>query len=333
MPFYNRAASKTVRPMIGPMFSVWRSTLAGLWIASCLTAVGGSARGAVPTDNTVGSSGGQVSQGTEPAPLQARSGITALSGRVVDMNGQGLPGVKVSDNTQDTLSDEQGLWVLPYVPTGRSVLRIDGRHAGVKRDADHGVYEVRVEAKAGQTTVLQYKSWLPLVDHANEVAIPSPTTSEVVVRNPNIPDLELHIAAGVVIRDIDGRVVRRVGLTAMPFDKLPFPVPKNFHMPFFFTMQPGAACLYTPSGGIGQAQLWYPNFNHELPRARATLWAYVPDGNGWQPIGTGTVSADGRQIVPDAGVAMYDLGSAECQPATRSKMDPPVRQRVRPTHP
>lgn len=288
----------------------------------------GNARGG-PTANAAAQAEAPLPQQPDLPPLQAASGVTALSGRVVDLDGRGLPGVVVADNTEQTTTDDEGRWVLGPVTVGASVLRIDARHAGAKRERDHGFYEVRAEALPGRTTVLPWVSWLAPVDHKHDVAIPSPTTSEVVVRTPAIPDLELRIPPGTVVRDVDGQVVKRIGITAVPFDRLPFPVPRSFRLPVFFTIQPGAACLYSADGGIGHAQLRFPNWGEELPRARATFWRYEPDANGWAPHGMGTVSADGRQVVPEAGVEIYDLGSAECDPATRSHMDPPTRPDLR----
>lgn len=288
----------------------------------------GNARGG-PTANAAVQAEAPLPQQPDLPPLQAASGVTALSGRVVDLDGRGLPGVVVADNSERTTTDAQGRWVLAPVPVGASVLRIDARRAGQKHERDHGVYEVRVEARPGRTAVLPWVSWLAAVDHKHDVTIPSPTTSEVVVRTPDIPDLELRLPAGTVVRDVDGRAVTRVGITATPFDRLPFPVPGSFQLPVFFTVQPGAACLYSADGGIGRAQMRYPNWGKELPRARATFWRYEPDANGWAPHGLGTVSADGRQVVPDAEVELHDLGSAECDPSTRSHMDPPVRADLR----
>jgi hypothetical protein len=139
-------------------------------------------------------------------PLQGPSGVTSLSGQVVDLEGRGLPGVELGVGASHTLTDDQGRFLLTYVIPGKTVLQIDGRRAGPKRDADYGYYQARVNATPGRTTVLPYKSWLPRIDHSHDVTITSPTRSEVVVRNPTMPDFELRIAAGVVIRDVDGRV-------------------------------------------------------------------------------------------------------------------------------
>ena len=118
------------------------------------------------------------------APLQGPDGVTSLSGQVVDLDGRGLPGVELSAVGAKTTSDAGGRFLLTYVQPGASVLHIDGRHAGAKRDADYGFYQARVEAKAGQTNVLSYKNWLPLIDHSHDVTLNVPTRGEVVVRTP-----------------------------------------------------------------------------------------------------------------------------------------------------
>jgi hypothetical protein len=49
------------------------------------------------------------------------------------------------------------------------------------------------------------------------------------------------------------------------------------------------------------------------------------DANGWTAYGQGTVSSDGRQVIPDPGVVITDFSSAECDPATRTRQPPPAR--------
>jgi hypothetical protein len=254
--------------------------------------------------------------------LQGPPGVTSVSGRIVDGNGAPLPGVRLLVGASHTKTDAQGRFLLSYVIPGQGVLQIDGQHAGTKRLEDHGFYEVGIETKTGQTTVLPYTSWLPLIDHAHDVDITFPTRAPVVVANPALPGVELHIPANVEVRDVDGKKVKKISITPMPKDRTPLPLPRDFDLPLFYTIQPGAACLYGPHGQIGTAQIYYPNSQKELPRARATFWRYEPDANGWTSHGTGTVSDDGQRIVPDADTVITDFGSAECNPRTRTRQQP-----------
>jgi hypothetical protein len=262
-------------------------------------------------------------------PLQAPEGVTALSGQVVDSAGNGLAGVQLLVGDVRTVSDAAGRFLVSPAIPGKTVLQIDGRKAGVRHDTDYGFYEVRVDARAGQTTVLPFRNWLPRIDHSHDVKLDSPTKSEVVVRTPALPDFELRIPAGVVIRDVDGKIVDKVGITVVAREQMPIPVPDHFALPMIPIIQPGGACLYDAQGGIGTATMVFPNVENELPKARATLWRYEPDANGWAPYGMGTVSSDGRQIIPDAGVVITDFASAECQPETRTRQRPPERPDLR----
>jgi hypothetical protein len=254
-------------------------------------------------------------------PLTAPAGVTAFSGRVAAQNGAALQDIKVADNSIEVRTDDQGRFLLAPVPPDKSVLRIDGRRGGPRHDIDYGVYELHVVARPGQTTILPYTSWLAPIDHSHDVALTSPTTSEVVVRSPAIPYLEIRIPAGVVIRDVDGAVATSVGITVMPADRTPMPMRHGSSDPVFFTIQPGGGCLYDAHGGVGEAQMRYPNFTHELPGARAIALRYAPGRRGWMGYGTATVSADGTQVIPDRGAVITDFASAECDPATRSHMD------------
>jgi hypothetical protein len=184
--------------------------------------------------------------------------------------------------------------------------------------------------------VLPFRNWLPRIDHGHDVKLDSPTRSEVVVRTSALPDFELRIPAGVVIRDLDGKIVNQVGITVVPRAQTPVPVPDRFALPMIPIIQPGGACLYDLHGGIGTATMVFPNVDNELPKARADLWRYEPDGNGWAPYGMGTVSADGRQIIPDAGVVITDFASAECEPEKRTRQrrhEPPDLRQPAPTAP
>jgi len=247
-------------------------------------------------------------------PLRgAPAGITAVAGRVLQTDGAPLHGVVLKIGTVRTETDADGLFLLQGVAPGTAVMLIDGRHAvarGATEPADHGLYEARIEVADGTTTALPWVSWLPRIDHAHDVALTVPTAEEVVVRTPAIPDLELRIPKGAVLTGLDGEVVTHVGLTPIPVNRPPFPLPRNVVVPIYFTAQPGGTVI---SGADGQwlgAQVVYPNYYRELPKARGVFWRYEPDGIGWSTYGMGSVQADGRQVVPDRDTRIYALSGA-----------------------
>jgi hypothetical protein len=113
-----------------------------------------------------------------------------------------------------------------------------------------------------------------------------------------------------VIRDSTGRIVTEISITAIPVDQPPFPLPK-VPVPVYFTIQPGGAHLEDVGGtGAIGARLIYPNFSGGAPGARMEFWNYDSRDRGWYVYGQGTVSPDGRQTIPDPGVAIYEFTGA-----------------------
>ena len=257
---------------------------------------------------------------TNPAPqIQedrdlpiAEAGVTALSGRVLSVDGEPLAGVALSDGEMRTHTDLHGRFLLRNIRPGRSVLIIDGRNVPATADAptDYGYYEARIDAAEGKTNQLGYTSWLTPIDHRYEVTIASPTKEEVRVTTPLVPGLELRIPAGAVITDPDGKPVTKVGITPIRVDRTPFALPRNVTVPIYFTAQPGGARISSLDGAWIGAQVVYPNYSKELEGARGTFWKYDPDGLGWETYGTGTVNADASQVVPDPGTRIYALTGA-----------------------
>lgn len=256
--------------------------------------------------------------------LQAAGGITALAGQVLSTDGKPITNVKLIDQGAKARTDEQGRFLLDYAPSGDTVLTIDGRRSGPKGQEDRGVYKVRVTVHPGITNLLPFTSYLPLVDHAGEVSFPSPTTTEVVIKSRSVPGVELRIPAGTIVRDSEGKLVTKLGVTGYPAGRTPFPLPPHFDEAANFTIQPGALCFLAADGTAGSAQVRYPNTRHELPRARATFFRYDVAQLGWTPYGIGTVGADGKQVVPDGATVLHDL-DGECPP--KPPHDDMMRQR------
>jgi len=234
------------------------------------------------------------------APLLAAPGETALSGSVLTLTGQPLSDVTISVNGASTRTDASGRFLL-NAQAGHYVMLIDGRTAN-RPGRTYGIFRARVNIAEGITNVLNYTIWMPKLDMAHAVTIPSPNSRDIVITNPSIPGLELHLPAGTVIRDIDGKPVTQISITPIPTDRPPFPLPSNLKVPVFASIQPGGAQIIPP-----RARLIYPNYNNEAPGTRINFWNYEPQGKGWYIYGQGTVTPNGRQIVPDPGVVLYEF--------------------------
>jgi hypothetical protein len=173
-------------------------------------------------------------------------------------------------------------------PRGRRVLQIDGAPAS-HPTTKYGFFEYGATVGGGTTNVLPFTIWMPKLDTAHQVMIPSPTTSEVVITTPYIPGLELHLPAGTPITGEDGKPVTTLGITPIPVDRPPFPLAKNVVVPVYFTVQPGGAYVHTAGAGPKGAWLVYPNYSHAFIGKRVQFFHYDPDVDvvGWFVYGLG----------------------------------------------
>lgn len=242
-------------------------------------------------------------------PLQAAPGVTALTGQVLRLNGRPLADVTLEIGKRKTRTDRTGRFLLAPLPAGWHEMTIDARTAN-RPGAVYGLFEARVEILKQVTTVLPFTIWVPKLDTAHRVTLPSPTVQEVVVTTPRIPSLEVHIPPGSVLRDEDGNVATEVSITAIPVDRPPFPLPQGVQVPIYYTIQPGGAYVETATGRRSGVRIIYPNYTHERPGTRVNFWHYDPDERGWYIYGQGTVDPAGRQVVPDPGVTVYELTGA-----------------------
>jgi RHS repeat-associated protein len=244
-------------------------------------------------------------------PLQAVPGETALSGQVLKLNGWPLERVTLEIDSKKVQTDDTGRFLMRGLSPGHHVMWIDGGTAN-RADAKYGTYEVGVTVLPGKTNVLNYTIWMTKLDMANAVNISSPTKNETVITNSNLPGFELHIPANTVITDRYGKVVRQISVTSIPLSQPPFPLPAGVDTPIYFTIQPGGAYLNVLNSGSGPkgARLIYPNGRHLSPGTVTSLWNYDADVRGWYVYGHGRVSADGRQMIPDPGVYIYEFTGA-----------------------
>lgn len=243
------------------------------------------------------------------SPLAGRQGDTALAGQVLFMNGSPAANVTVKIGDRQTLTDRTGRFLVSSSNGGLQTLVIDGRSAN-RPGRTFGYFEVLVNLVAGRTTTLPFTSWMPVIDTKHSVRFPSPTTEEIVVKTPYIPGLQVRIPAGTVLRDREGHVINELSITPIPVDRPPFPLPTQY-VPVYFTVQPGGAHLEGINAASAQgARVIYPNYRHDPPGSVLDFWNYDPSEKGWYVYGQGKISPNGEQIVPNLGVAIYELTGA-----------------------
>ena len=182
-----------------------------------------------------------------------------------------------------------------FISPGHHELLIDGRTAG-RPGQVYGVFEVGIDVRAGRTNVLPFTIWMPEIDTANAVSIPSPTTDEVVVTTPSIPGWELHLPPGTIIRDKDGQIVTEISITPIPVDRPPFPLPFGAEFPMYFTVQPGGAYMSptAPESSIQTSRMSHPGHG-------SISGTMMPAEKGWHIYGRGTVTPDQSKSCPMKG--------------------------------
>ncbi|MFC5286625.1 RHS repeat-associated core domain-containing protein [Actinokineospora guangxiensis] len=245
--------------------------------------------------------------------LTAPAGTTAVSGHVRDLNGRPLAGIPVRMDAVRATTDRQGRFLLRNVRANATTVIVDGYAAKGR----YGTFRIHAKVAAGKTTPLEATVWLPRLDRSSMRPIAAPTTEEVVLTTPAVPGLEVRLPAGTVVRDLDGNVVRELGITAIPLDRAPYPLPRNGIVPVYFTVQPGGAVVF-PEG----ASVVYPNYTDLPAGSEVEFWNYDP-AKGWHVYGTGRVDEGGTRVVPDAATRLWALDGSMFNTPGNPKPDKP----------
>lgn len=232
---------------------------------------------------------------------------TALIGQVRRIDETPVANVEISIGDRKVRTDAQGVFVLEGLSEGRQELFVDGRTAS-HGELEYGRFLVGADIKAGQRNRMPFVMYLPRVLARDKLTLPSPTTREVVLKHPEMPGLELHIPAGTVLKDREGKVLKELAVVPTPVDHAPFPLPANF--PMYFTIQPGDAVVQGLTAEAAKGiRVVYPNYGKQPPKTAADFWVYNVK-QGWQMYGGGRVTADAQHLAPDPGVSLvWALGA------------------------
>lgn len=243
------------------------------------------------------------------AATASTSNTGAVEGRVLRLNDRPLADVTVTIGTRSTRTDADGSFELEGIAPGRHEMVVDGSSAG-RGGREYAQFVIGVEVEADTVTRLPYTIFVPRIRPKDWVRINAPVQRDTTVTHPDMPGLEIQIPRGAVLLDRAGKPLTRIAIVPVPLDRAPFPVPDDF--PVYFSVQPGGLIVQglDPQSARG-IRVIYPNYSNAAPGTRAIFSDYDPKDRDWFAYGSGRVSDDGKQIIPDPGVAFYKaMGSS-----------------------
>ena len=259
-----------------------------------------------------------------------------LSGPVLSTN-RPLAGVTITvDGAEESLrttTDADGYFELKPAPAGRFFVHVDGRTA-VGSDWPNGAYYPFVgkawEAVAGVATNLANGTgeiYLPLVPATalQAVSATEETTvtfpEETLARLPELEGVEIRVPANALFSD-DGTRGGRVGIAAVPPDRLPEPLPPGLNLPLVITIQTDGPMNFDRPVPVRFPNTPNPRTGQPLPPgAKSALWSFNHDIGEWDIVGSMTVTADGRFVETDPGVGVLQPGWHGQDPASRGEGD------------
>jgi len=230
-------------------------------------------------------------------------GQTVLTGQVRDQDEKPLAGVSIklggSTITSLVTTDAGGNFLVPLSVAGPQVFLIDGSTANTST-VTYPTIPVTVNIQPGVVNTFGY---IPhLLPQPRGKTVPIQPAQETILAPAEVPGLQVRIPAGVTITGWDGQPNTEIGVVAVPVDRSgapPIPVGQFSKTIYAYTF--GKVGGGTPSQPV---PIFYPNDVEALPGEQVDLHYYdeAPDGsrpNAWVKYGTGTVSPDGSQVLPD----------------------------------
>jgi hypothetical protein len=271
---------------------------------------------------------------------------TAVIGHVVasEKNPGGsnhpLAGVTVTvDGAEQTLravTDANGFFTLRPAPSGMFFVHIDGRTSGESRWPNGAYYPFvgkQWTALAGYTNNLAGETgeiYLPLIA-ADALQSVSATTNTMITfaasllaTNPALAGVEIDVPPNALFSE-NGERGGKVGISPVPPDRLPGPLPPGLNFSLVITIQTDGAQNFDQPVPIKFPNLPDPVTGLKLPPgAKTALWSFNHDTGRWEIQGPATVTADGNFVVSDPGFGVRQPGWHGVSPGTGGIGPPPT---------
>ncbi|MDJ1138797.1 PKD domain-containing protein [Marinicella marina] len=269
----------------------------------------GSSTGVVLVEaQSINSSGNLVGSTDFQIIVKARNnGPTRFTGTVMDMSGIPLEGVILSfaRSSLTTTTDKEGFFRFEgNVPVGRVDLFIDGRNVTMVQNGETVEYPgLHFEATViqGQDNHLPHIIYLPPV-HTDRAQVVG-GDEDVSLFIPGFDGFEMIVKSNSVTFP-DGSRTGELVVNPVHADRLPMVPPggSGRFSPFGWTIQPSGTRFDPP------IEVKMPNVSGMKPGTTRTIVQWDHDLAQFIPMGLGTVSADGTQIVTEPGSGITKAG-------------------------
>ncbi|MBX3746041.1 MAG: Ig-like domain-containing protein [Verrucomicrobiae bacterium] len=261
---------------------------------------------------------------SEPVPgvgPGASATVRPLQGVTVTVDG--------AEESLRTTTDATGKFTLDPAPAGRFFVHVDGRTAVGSEWPNGGYYPVvgkAWETLAGHTDNLAggtgeiYLPWIPsdalrAVSATEDTVVTFP--EHVVQNNPALAGVSITIPANTLFAN-DGTRGGRVGIAAVPPDRLPEPLPPGLAFPIVITVQTDGPSNFDVPIPVRFPNLPDPATGDRLPPgARSALWSFDHDLGRWEIQGPMIVTTDGEYLEPEPGVGIRQPGWHGVQPGSQ----------------
>jgi len=227
---------------------------------------------------------------------------TPLAGVTITFLGMGANGVATGCTGQQTVSDAAGNFAFTNLPdacVGAQLVRYDGTTA-TSPPGNHASVDLIYTIVAHQVVVSPVLVHLPLIQGQETVMVRQNFPTDQTFTFKTIPFLSVTVYAGTLLTKLDGTQPDPFPLTAVqvPVDRLPeefSPQAQNATslLVFIVAFQPANATASQP------VAVTFPNSLNTPPGTNLTLFTLDPTRGQMVPYGSGAVSDDGTQVVPN----------------------------------
>ena len=219
---------------------------------------------------------------------------TRVSGKVLQVNGQPLAGMRVESGAVQGLTSADGSFTLDLGsgPIVSDTIKIRGElfpgslvypfiAEKLPLVLEHDVF-------AGVNNVIDRPIFLPSLDLANGKTIDP--MSDTLVTTEAIPDATVMVHAGTLMNQQGSPFTGVLSITEVPPSLTPAALPEGLRPDLVVTVQPGEMVFTAP------APMTFPNRSGWAPGTLMDLWSINPVTGEFDDVGDMRVSADGSVI-------------------------------------